>query len=119
MNETGPPDPPSRENQKKRLAEEQSKRRSPSQLTNPKRQGSLKPQNRKGGDQMDEKAKGEIAVGSNIRLRDGRQGKVTELEGNRLIMTADDGTKVEAPTTEAAAEDESAARADEGQDGMA
>lgn len=42
-----------------------------------------------------------LTVGSNVRLRDGRKGKVTKVEGNRMTMTAEDGSTVEAPVTEA------------------
>lgn len=42
-----------------------------------------------------------IAVGTKVRLRDGREGNVTAVTGNNVTVTTGDGNTVEAPLTDA------------------
>jgi len=43
-----------------------------------------------------------IKVGTRVRLRDGREGRVKALEGSQVVVTdAEDGSEITAPATEA------------------
>jgi preprotein translocase subunit YajC len=53
-----------------------------------------------------------IAVGTKVRLRDGREGNVTEVKGNQIVVTTGDGNTIEAPMGEAEAVDAGAPEAD-------
>lgn len=50
---------------------------------------------------MDDAQKAKVAVGSKVRLRDGREGNVTEVKDNSIVVTVGDGNAVEVPAEEA------------------
>ena len=51
---------------------------------------------------MDEKhVKAAIAVGNKVRLRDGREGNVTEVKDNQIVVTTIEGETVHAQSSDA------------------
>lgn len=50
---------------------------------------------------MDDAQKAKVAVGSKVRLRDGREGNVTEVSDNQVTVVTGDGNSVSVPTEEA------------------
>lgn len=51
---------------------------------------------------MDDAQKAKVAVGSKVRLRDGREGNVTEISDNQVtVVTGDSNETVQVPIEEA------------------
>lgn len=50
---------------------------------------------------MDDAQKAKVAVGSKVRLRDGREGNVTEIKDNQVVVTVGDGSTAEVAIEEA------------------